>query len=400
MLSGVTVVDFSRYLPGPVCTLRLADMGAEVIKVEAYPVGDPGRQMGPMTEDGSILYLCSNRGKRSVAIDLRTEEGRKLAHGLASKADVVVESYRPGVMSHLGLDYESLKKGKPDLIYCSLTGYGQSGSMHQLGGHDLNYQAVSGFLGVTRDSSGKPVFSEIPLADYVGGMYAAEQICAALVRRAIKGQGAYLDIASVDALASWMGMHAILADLGREVTMNQFLFDLFSYNVYETADGKYVALASLEDKFWLNFCRAVGRPDWEDIQERSISRYPEIYEEMKALFLTRTQAEWNELGMEVDCCLTAVEEIETWATSPYVTSRQLTFSLSTQHSESLLQIKTLPTSAAGRMSPPPAYGADTHHVLKEKLGLSEADLHQYASQRIIPEGEDNNVWHKSRQKRY
>ncbi|MGD8190089.1 CaiB/BaiF CoA transferase family protein [Brevibacillus ginsengisoli] len=364
MLSGVTVVDFSRYLPGPICTLRLADMGAEIIKVEAYPTGHLGRQSGPFTVDGRVSDLLTNRNKHSVAIDLRTAEGRELAFDLAVRADVVVESFRPGVMEHLGLDYDSLIAVKPDLIYCSLTGYGQSGVMHQLGGHDLNYQAVSGFLSLTRDSDGKPVISEIPIADYVGGLYAAEQICAALVQRSVKRQGAYLDIASCDLLASWMDMHSILAEWGKRTSADYCLSDLISYNIYETADSRYVALAALEDKFWQNFCRAIGRMDLETIPDRSMSRHPEIYEELKALFLTRTQAEWNELGMEVDCCLTVVEELDSWSEGLFITTRPF-------------------VSSTMSKSPLP-YGADTHRILRKKLGCTDRQLAHYENLQIIP----------------
>ncbi|MCK9909445.1 CoA transferase, partial [Microbacteriaceae bacterium K1510] len=140
MLTGITVVDFTRHLPGPFCTMRLADLGAEVIKVEAYPSGDPGRTMGPDVGGTGALFLSSNRNKKSVMLNFREQEGRDLAFALAAQADVVVESFRPGVMQHLGLDFASLQEAKPELIYCSVTGYGQSGPMHQLGGHDLNYQ--------------------------------------------------------------------------------------------------------------------------------------------------------------------------------------------------------------------------------------------------------------------
>ncbi|MGC5328729.1 CaiB/BaiF CoA transferase family protein [Brevibacillus sp. SYSU BS000544] len=386
MLTGLTVVDFSRYLPGPVCTMRLADKGAEVIKVESYPTGDPGRTLGPKYGDDSTLFISSNRNKQSIAINLRTEQGRDLAFRLAVQADVIVESFRPGVMQHLGLDYERIRAYKPDVIYCSLTGYGQYGTMHQLGGHDLNYQAVSGLLGVTKDSEGRPVLSEIPIADYVGGVYASEQICAALVQKVLKGQGAYLDIASADVLASWMGMHVMLAELGGKVTMNHFLTDLFSYNIYETADGRYVALAALEDKFWQNFCRAVGRLDWEDITERNITRYPEIFDELKALFLMRTQSEWNELGTEVDCCLTAVEELDTWMTSPYITGRNLSFSLESGQTGSLVHIRTS-FDHPNDGTHPPKLGEHTWNVLQAKLGVSPEQLKHYADLRIIPKGE-------------
>ncbi|MBO8162318.1 MAG: CoA transferase [Brevibacillus sp.] len=384
MLSGITVVDFTRHLPGPYCTMRLADMGAEVIKIEAYPSGDPGRSMGPMLGGDGLFYLASNRNKRSVALNLRTPAGRELAFALAAQADVVVESFRPGVMGHLGLDYEALAEVNPELIYCSLTGYGQTGAMHQLGGHDLNYQAVSGFLAANRDSQGRPVIPEVPLADYAGGLYAAEQICAALVQKERSRKGTYLDIASVDVMASWMSLNALLSCAGREGELSQFLGGLINYNVYETADGRYVALAALEEKFWHNFCHAVGREDWEEYAGQRVLDQPDVFEEIKAMFLTRTQAEWNELGMEVDCCLTAVEEMDTWLSSTYVTSRQLVFF--PPHADNLLQVRGERKKPLDTMQPPPALGADTHDILRSRLSISDQLLRRYAASGIIPEG--------------
>ncbi|UFJ41976.1 CoA transferase [Brevibacillus humidisoli] len=386
MLSGTTVVDFTRHLPGLYCTMRLADMGAEVIKIEAYPPGEAGRTGGPRVDNTGLCYPSTNRNKRSVALNLRTAAGRELAFALAAQADVVVESFRPGVMSHLGLDYEALVEAKPDLIYCSLTGYGQSGTMYQLGGHDLNYQAVSGFSAANRDSEGRPVIPEVPLADFAGGLYAAEQICAALVQKERTGRGVFLDVASVDVMASWTALHMLLLGHTRqEATIGQYLFGLINYNVYETSDGRFVALAALEEKFWHNFCHAVGREDWEPYIGRSVLDQSDVYEEMKALFLTRTQTEWNDLGMEVDCCLTAVEEIDTWLASPYVTSRLSPFVV--RHA---LETHGAPAKLQEATEPVPPTGGDTYDVLRSRLSVNDGQLQRYAMLGIIPKGVMND----------
>ncbi|MDT3414767.1 MULTISPECIES: CaiB/BaiF CoA-transferase family protein [Brevibacillus] len=385
MLTGITVVDFSRHLPGPYCTMRLADLGAEVIKVEAHPGGDPGRSLGPRVKETGALFLSSNRNKRSVALNLHTEAGRALAFDLASRADVVVESFRPGVMRHLGLDYDSLSAVHPSLVYCSVTGYGQTGDMHQLGGHDLNYQAISGLLSAIRDSEGRPVPPEVPIADYAVGLYAAEQICAALVRQCRHGQGAYLDVAAVDVLSSWMGLHALLAHDGQARAMGQFLKGMLAYQVYESADGKYVTLAALEEKFWHNFCRAVGREDWETLHGALIADHPDVYEEMKALFLSRTQAEWSELGSEVDCCLTAVEEMDTWSGSAYVASREVAFTLPYGTDGETLQVRVERSRPLDGMTPPPRCGEDTRDVLKTKLNLTDDELTRLEQEGVIPQ---------------
>lgn len=386
MLTGITIIDFTRHLPGPFCTMRLADLGAEVIKVEAYPAGDPGRTMGPNIAGTGAFFLSTNRNKKSVLLNFREQEGRDLAFALAAQADVVVESFRPGVMQHLGLDFASLQEAKPDLIYCSITGYGQSGPMHQLGGHDLNYQAISGFLSTNLDAEGRPVVCEVPIADMAVGIYASEQICAALVQRSITLQGAYLDIASADLLASWMGLHAVLAQHGQLPSLHQFLKGLLNYNVYETADGRFVALAALEEKFWHNFCRAVGREDWESLDGAPLEEYPDVYEEMKALFLTRTQAEWSELGMEVDCCLTAVEEMDGWEESMYVSGRELSFSVPYQGIRETLQVRTERNRSISSMTPPPVCGQETHEILQTKLQCTPDQLVRYVKYGIIPKG--------------
>lgn len=369
VLSGTTVVDFTRDLPGSYCTLRLAEMGAEVIKIETYPAGESGL----FGRDYGALNVLS------VAINLHTVAGRELAFALAAQADVVIESFRPGVMRHLGLDYASLVEAKPDLIYCSLTGYGQSGSMAQLGGHDLNYQAVSGFSAVNRDREGRPVIPEIPLAGLAAGLHAAEQICAALVQKERTGEGVRLEIATVDILASWIGLQGEPGLVGLEQAMlQQGGGGFINCNVYETADGRYVSLAALEEKYWHNFCHAVGREDWEDCIGRLALEVSDVYEELVALFLTRTQAEWNELGAEVDCCLTAVEEPPLERNRGY-TPGETTFSplLSRQRVSQQREAKAAAVSA----------GQDTHALLRTRLAISEEQLRRYVKSGIIPEGD-------------
>lgn len=352
MLTDLMVVDFTWNLSGLYCTKRLADLGAEVIRIEAYAEGDLGRKgrAGTAGETSLLPQRSANHRKR-VGLNLRTPVGRELAFALAAQADVVVESFRPGVMHHLGLDYDSLVQANPGLIYCSITGYGQTGTMHQLGGHDLNIQAVSGFLAENCDSDGVPIVGMLPISHYACGLYGAEQICAALVQSKRRGGGSYLDIAAADLLADWLNTHA---EMQGAQNGERDLFPLkgrINYQVYETADGRYVALAAPEEKYWLNFCHAVGRADWELLTDLRIAVSPEIYEEMKTLFLTRTQAEWSELGAEVDCCLTAVEEMDM------------------DH---------------GHVHAVSWYGEDTYEVLRQKLQCSEKQMKQYAQNGIIP----------------
>jgi succinate---hydroxymethylglutarate CoA-transferase len=377
MLTGITVVDFSRHLPGPICTMRLADLGAQVIEILPYPldhallshfVPEPARETGAFT-------LRSHRNHKSVSLNLRTAEGKSLAFALARQADVVVESYRPGVLRHLGLDYDSVWAAHPAVIYCSVTNYGQNGELYQLSGHDLNIQAVSGFLSAVRDSEGKPVVADLPLADYAVGVYASEQICAALVQRARTGRGAYLDVASADLLTAWTGLHALLSkSSGAGQNTGAWSKDYVAYQIYETADGQYVALAAREEKFWRNFCRAVGRADWETMHTATISQHHDMYEELCTLFLTRTQAEWSELGVEVDCCLTAVEELENWACNGYAQSREIAYSL-----------PYLERKEGGQASREHSWYTDhTHEILKKKLKVTQDSIRRLEDQGVIP----------------
>ncbi|GED58352.1 CoA transferase [Brevibacillus formosus] len=387
MLTGVTIVDFSRHLPGPICTMRLADLGAEVIEVE--PFHDKAHSMltrptQPEVRETGAFYLRSHRNHKSISLNLRTNEGKALAFALARQADVVVESYRPGVMRHLGLDYDRLWEMHPAVIYCSVTGYGQSGELYQIGGHDLNVQAVSGFLSLVRDLEGKPVVADIPLSDYALGLYASEQICAALVQRARTGRGAYLDVSSADLFSSWTGLHALFMSYSSSIGRETRKGNLLAYQVFETADGQYVALAALEEKFWLNFCRAVGRADWELYHLASVAEHPDVFDDMKALFLSRTQAEWSELGSEVDCCLTAVEDWEKWADNPYVANREIAYTLPYLEKKSLDQEEGFAHRYKTERLSPPWHTDYTHELLKRKLNLTEEDLSRLYRQGIIP----------------
>lgn len=305
MLTGIRVVDFTRLLPGPFATKLLADMGAEVIKVET-PEGDESRQ-GPGGE-GNPVFAAINGGKKSVTLNLKTPEAQQLAQKLVATADVVIEGFRPGVADRLGIGYEQLRQVKPDLIYCSLTGYGQSGEWSRLAGHDLNYIAVSGALYLTGPYGGPPVIPGLTIADLSGGMGAVQAILAALVQRSRTGKGAYLDVAMVDVVLQWMAFNraqiALAPQMGERGTMT-LNGGLACYQVYQAKEG-YVALAALEYKFWESFCKGVGREDWLALHRSPARKGDKLFDGLTELFLTRTATEWEALGKEWDCCLTAV----------------------------------------------------------------------------------------------
>lgn len=296
-------MDFSRLLPGPFATWRLAQLGAEVVKVEDVRGGDPMRLFGP-------LYDAVNSGKQSVALDLRTEEGRRRARALLAVADVCMESYRPGVMAEMGLDYASVRRDNPKLIYCSLTGYGQSGPWSHLAGHDINYLSVTGVIHTTGVVVGGETYLAVPgitVADYAGSVAAVEAVLAALWSREQTGRGAYLDVSMQDMLLSFQAINAALARSGMPTGAGRQDLNgrMVCYRLYRAADG-WVSLGALEEKFWERFCRGIGRPEWKDRGRSPAVPDNPVFRELEEIFRSRSRDEWAARGMEWDCCLMPV----------------------------------------------------------------------------------------------
>lgn len=304
-LEGVRVLDLSRMLPGPYCSMMLADLGAEVIKIEEPKIGDPTRRSPPMIDGQSAPFNQINRNKKSIAIDLKQAEGRDIFLKLASTADCVLEQFRPGVVDRLGINYAAVAGVNPRIVYCSLTGFGQDGPHRERSGHDLNYLALSGVLGLTTDERGKPVIPGVQVADLAGGMIAGFAILAALLARERTGRGQYVDVSMFDVMLSMLPIPAAhhfagatIAVGGKYVLSGAYPF----YNVYETSDGKFMTLGALEPKFWANFCRKVEREDLAARQFDSSERRANLFEEVRAIFKSRTQSEWIELMRDADCC--------------------------------------------------------------------------------------------------
>ncbi|MGM0898846.1 MAG: CaiB/BaiF CoA transferase family protein [Bacillota bacterium] len=315
VLSGVRILDVTYYVPGPFAGKRLAELGAQVIKVEP-PAGDPSRSMG-----GGLVHGAHNAGKQIIHLDLKSESGKHEMLELVRSADAIIETFRPGVMKKLGLDYGSLKQLKPDIVYCSLSGYGQAGELAHLGSHDLNYLALSGALDQLRDGNGRPVHPTNTLADYTGGLLASEQILAALIRKFRTGEGTYLDIALAEVMAEFLPNHdaymkAGLSDHG----VPEIGGGRISYAIYETKDRRFVTLGALEEKFWRNFCTLAGRPEWQ-----AWSGYaPETpqHEEVSAFFKTKSWQEWYELSLVHDCCLAPVLSADERHRHPFFLGRE------------------------------------------------------------------------------
>jgi len=324
-LDGVAVLELANYLPGPYATQVLADLGADVVKVERPDGGDMARGVG---EAGPDVFDAVNRGKRSVALDLTDDGDRATFLELAAGADVVLESFRPGVVDRLGVGYDAVAGRNPDVVYCSLTGFGATGPNAQRAGHDLDYVALAGLLDATRaEPDGRPAIPGLPVADVAGGLYAALSVLGALVTRELgNGGGEHLDVAMTDAVVAMQATAAPGALTGGEYRAREAALTggLPCYDVYETADGEYVALAALEPAFWAAFCEAVDRPDLVDAhlsgdrEERAALRG-----ELRELFAGRDRAAWLDTFEGVDATVAPVLTVREAAESPQVRERGL-----------------------------------------------------------------------------
>jgi alpha-methylacyl-CoA racemase len=366
MLQGIRVIDFSQYLPGPYASLRLADMGAEVIKVES-PDGDPARSLREKDGGEGYIFRAQNRNKKSIVLNLKESEGQRIAQELISQADVVLESFRPGVAQRLGIGYEEMARKKPDLIYCSLSGYGQHGSMHHLGSHDLNYMALSGVLAQLKDEQGKPVHPSMTFADFIGGMAASEAILAALVQRGRTGKGAYLDIALADVMLTIMTNHVLIESAtGEQHGIPILNKKVVSYYIYETKDNRFVSLAALEPKFWKNFCSAINREDWIPAHMTPPNPENSVFLEMKELFRSRSLEEWTQFAQDVDCCMAPILETGEVFTHSYVKERGLI-----EERWGLRYVATRYTEEGSLLvhsTPPPEKGEHTEELLNQLKG--------------------------------
>ena len=309
-LEGIRVLDFTSLLPGPLATLILAEAGAEVLKIERPGGGDEMRSYMPKLGPDSVNFALLNRGKQSIAIDLKEPGARERLMPLAERADVLVEQFRPGVMERLGLGYETLGSVNPRLIYCSISGYGQSGARAGVAGHDLNYLAETGLLSLVASSEGAPMLPPALLADIGGGSYPAViNILLALFQRQRTGEGAFLDVAMADNVFPflyWAIGNGLAA--GRWPRPGGELVTGGSprYNLYRTADGQFVAAGPLEDRFWEAFCDLLGL----DERERNDASDPEATKRLVASRVAARPAEyWRERFAGRDCCCAVVRSV-------------------------------------------------------------------------------------------
>ena len=307
-LEGIRILDLSRLLPGPYCTMLLADFGAEVIKIEEPGRGDYARSFPPFLKDFGYWHLQLNRNKKSVVLDLKSDAGKIAFLELAKTADVVVESYRPGVLKKLGIDYETVSKINPKIIYCALTGYGKNGPLAKQADHDIGYVSLAGITNMSGDAGGKPAIPGVLMADMNSAMAAGMSILIALRHAQMTGQGQEIDISLYNVAMTLMPGAASLyfgsgfvAERG-----NNWLTGMYAnYNIYKTKDNRYVSVGCLEKKFWTNLCTALQRADLIDLIDDE-ENHPYLKEQLAFEFEKRTMTEWEAYLKGKDTCVTPI----------------------------------------------------------------------------------------------
>jgi crotonobetainyl-CoA:carnitine CoA-transferase CaiB-like acyl-CoA transferase len=373
-LSGLQVLDLTRLLPGPFCTMLLGDLGADVIKVEEPNGGDPARHYPPLQGDTGALFLLINRNKRSVTLDLKSPEGCENLLRLVERADVLVESFRPGVMDRLGVGYQVLSARNPRLIYATLSGFGPSGPYRERPGHDLNYLALAGVLGFNADRQGGPVPPAVQVADLGGGTLGALAILAAIVARQHTGRGQAVDVSLFGSAIAWLPtLVASLFSQGRSPGPGEpsLAGGLAQYDVYATADGRHVSLGALEPKFLLNFLQAVGRPELAGLSSGGAPERDQLRAELRTIFAARTCSAWVDLLGDVDTCFAPVNTLEETLRDPQVEALELFTSVEHARLGALPQISppfTFSDTPAAIRRPPPDLGEHNAEILGE-LGL-------------------------------
>jgi alpha-methylacyl-CoA racemase len=371
-LEDVRVLDLSRLLPGGFCSLLLADFGAEVLKVEDTGMGDYIRWATPYHEGAadsakSALFLALNRGKRSIRLNLKEERGREVLLKLVREHDVLLESFRPGVLDRLGVGYERLREENPGLVYCAITGYGQDGPYTDRSGHDMNYLGLGGLLGLTGERGGPPLQAAGQIADIGGGaQMAAFGILAALRERERTGLGQLVDVSMFDGALSWLALVAaryLAEDQVPERGTLELAGGLICYRPYACKDG-WVTLGALEPKFWQAWCAGVGRADL--VEKQFSAPGSDAHAEVERIFMERTREEWREFATDHDCCLEPLLDLDEALDSELVRAREMVVELEQPGTDGVrllgvpVKLSRTPGAPAG---PGPGLGEHTHEVL-------------------------------------
>ncbi len=386
-LKGLKVLDFTTLLPGPYATQLLADMGAEVLRIESPTRPDLVKFMPPIVGGVSAAHASLNRNKDCIAMDLKNDQAKEIIYKLIKDYDIVIEQFRPGVMKRLGLDYESLVKIQPKLIYCSITGYGQTGPLKDRAGHDINYLALSGLASYSGRKETGPILSGTQIADIAGGSHhAVIAIQAAIIQRSVTGAGQYLDISMSDAalaLTTMFGASALAGgktpELGGEM-LNGGLF----YDYYETADGRHLSLGSLEPVFATKVLAALGMTDW---MSKLADQRPEVQHEVRCkfadVFIQQTLDHWVVIFEPLDACVEPVLTTNEAFKHPHFIERDMIAKAYDANGNSIPQLNSaLPFREEKVHQAGKVLGADTNSVL-ESIGYTQIEIDKLKENKCV-----------------
>ena len=388
-LTGMKILDLSRLLPGPYCSLMLGDLGADVLKIEDPKLGDYMRWWGPRVNKQSAFFLMVNRNKKSMKLNLKTDWGRDIFFRLVRQHDVLLEGFRPGVMERLGLGYEALKEENPGLIYCAITGYGHTGPYRDRAGHDLNYLSLAGVLGTIGPKGGPPVIPGVQIADIGGGaMLAALGILAAYIARQETGKGQFIDVSMLDGSFAWLTvpLGKTLADGEDPKPGDSFLTGRYAcYRIYETKDGRYMGLGALEPQFWEAFCKLVNREDLVGYQFAEGKKQTHLISEVSGIFKEKTRQEWIGFLKDTDCCCEPVNSVSEALMDSQLLAREMILEADHPTEGRLKQIgipvKFSETPGSLRLAPP-NHGEHTQEILKG-LGYEDEEIGRMEEEGVI-----------------
>lgn len=388
-LATLKVLDFTTLLPGPFATMMLADMGAEVVRVEAPNRPDMVRFTPPFTGTTSAWHALLNRNKRSISLDLKHGDAAAIIHRLLGKYDIVVEQFRPDVMERLGLGYEALRGVNPNLIYCSITGYGQTGPYRNRAGHDLNYLALAGVLGHSGRKDSGPTPIGVQIADVGGGSFGAiTGILAAVIQRQVTGEGQWVDISMFDMSVAWNGLaisQFIVA--GENPTYESWALNGGSfYDTYRTADDRYLSVGSLEPKFWAGFCQVIGRPDLINVGHvQNVEIQAGLKADLRQIIAQKTLAAWVELFDQQDVCVEPVLTVAEMLAHSHTQARNLLVEVPQPDGLTQKQVASpfrFSTSEAEYRHIGGEAGADTDEVLTE-MGWDAAAIQRFRDTGVL-----------------